>query len=171
LDDPKSLEDLMPYYTKVLLPDEELRAAGRLHWAIYLKGWICLAIALAAGIDFLHLRGASADSTDGSISLVLEVVGGIFLVVGLFMLLSAWVRRVTTEIVVTDRRILFKEGFVRRRTMEMNMNKVETVDVVQSIPGRIFNYGTILIRGTGSSYEPLRLIGDPLALRNAILVQ
>ena len=77
----------------------------------------------------------------------------------------------TTEIVVTDRRILFKEGFLRRRTMEMNMSKVETVDVVQSIPGRIFNYGTILIRGTGSSYEPLSLIGDPLTLRNAILVQ
>jgi uncharacterized membrane protein YdbT with pleckstrin-like domain len=161
----------MAYYAKVLLPDEELRVAARLHWVIYLKGWICLAIALAAGIDFLHLRGASADSTDGSISLVLEVVGGAFLVVGLFMLLSAWGRRATTEIVVTDRRILFKEGFVRRRTMEMNMNKVETVDVVQSIPGRIFNYGTIMIRGTGSSYEPLRQIGDPLALRNAILVQ
>ena len=162
----------MAYYTKVLLPDEQLRAAGRLHWAIYLKGWMCLIIALAAGIDFLHLRSSDADSSSiGSISLVLEVVGGFFLIVGLFMLLSAWVRRVTTEIVVTDRRILFKEGFVRRRTMEMNMNKVETVDVVQSIPGRIFNYGTILIRGTGSSYEPLRLIGDPLALRNAILVQ
>jgi uncharacterized membrane protein YdbT with pleckstrin-like domain len=162
----------MAYYTKVLLPDEQLRAAGRLHWAIYLKGWICLIIALAAGIDFFHLRGSSgADSTADGISLVLEVVGGFFLVVGLFMLFSAWVRRTTTEIVVTDRRILFKEGFVRRRTMEMNMNKVETVDVVQSIPGRIFNYGTILIRGTGSSYEPLRLIGDPLALRNAILVQ
>ena len=162
----------MAYYTKVLLPDEDLRAAGRLHWAIYIKGWICLAVALAAGLDFLHLRSSDVDSTSGGpISLILEVVGGFFLVVGLFMLLSAWIRRVTTEIVVTDRRILFKEGFVRRRTMEMNMNKVETVDVVQSIPGRIFNYGTILIRGTGSSYEPLRLIGDPLALRNAILVQ
>ena len=159
------------YHTKVMLPDEELRAVGRLHWAIYLKGWICLIIALAAGIDFFHLRSADANSPEGSISLVLEVVGAFFLIVGLLMLLSAWGRRVTTEIVVTDRRILFKEGFVRRRTMEMNMNKVETVDVVQSIPGRIFNYGTILIRGTGSSYEPLRLIGDPLALRNAILVQ
>jgi uncharacterized membrane protein YdbT with pleckstrin-like domain len=71
--------------------------------------------------------------------------------------------------VVTDRRIIFKEGFVRRRTMEMNMNKVETVDVIQSIAGRIFNYGAILIRGVGSSYEPLRLIADPLTLRTAII--
>ena len=161
----------MAYHTKVMLPDEQLRAVGRLHWAIYLKSWFVLILALAAGIDFFHLRSADAASPDGSISLVLEVVGAALLIVGLLMLLSAWVRRVTTEIVVTDRRILFKEGFLRRRTMEMNMSKVETVDVVQSIPGRIFNYGTILIRGTGSSYEPLSLIGDPLTLRNAILVQ
>jgi uncharacterized membrane protein YdbT with pleckstrin-like domain len=162
----------MPYYTKVLLADEQLRAVGRLHWAIYLRGWLCLIVALVAGIAFFQLRGSSSmDNTADGISLVVEVIGGFFLIVGLLMLFSAWVRRTTTEIVVTDRRILFKEGFVRRRTMEMNMNKVETVDVVQSIPGRIFNYGTILIRGTGSSYEPLRLIGDPLALRNAILVQ
>jgi len=161
----------MAYHTKVMLPDEQLRATGRLHWAIYLKSWFFLILALTAGIDFFHLRSADANSPDGSISLVLEVVGAALLIVGLLMLLSAWVRRVTTEIVVTDRRILFKEGFLRRRTMEMNMSKVETVDVVQSIPGRIFNYGTILIRGTGSSYEPLSLIGDPLTLRNAILVQ
>ena len=159
------------YHTKVMLPDEQLRAVGRLHWAIYLRAWIFLILAIAAGADFLYLRSADANSTDGSFSLILEVVGGLLLIIGLLALLSAWVRRVTTEIVVTDRRILFKEGFLRRRTMEMNMSKVETVDVVQSIPGRIFNYGTILIRGTGSSYEPLSMIGDPLTLRNAILVQ
>jgi uncharacterized membrane protein YdbT with pleckstrin-like domain len=158
----------MAYYTKVLLPEEQVRAVGRLHWAIYLKGWICLIVALAAGIDYWHLKSPGADD---SISLVAAGVGAFFLIVGLFVMLSAWVRRTTTEIVITDRRILFKEGFVRRRTMEMNMNKVETVDVVQSIPGRIFNYGTILIRGTGSSYEPLRMIGDPLALRTAVVAQ
>ena len=159
------------YHTKVMLPDEQLRAVGRLHWAIYLKSWIFLILAVAAGADFLYLRSTNGGGSDSTSSVVLEAVGGLLLIIGLFMLLSAWVRRVTTEIVVTDRRILFKEGFLRRRTMEMNMSKVETVDVVQSIPGRLFNYGTILIRGTGSSYEPLSLIGDPLTLRNAILVQ
>src|ERR1700761_1487638 len=159
------------YHTKVMLPDEQLRAVGRLHWAIYLKSWFFLILAIAAGLDFLHLRSATANSPEGSISLVLEIVGAVLLAIGLFMLLSAWIRRITTEIVVTDRRILFKEGFLRRRTMEMKMSKVERVCVVQSIPGRMFNYGTILIRGTGSSYEPLTLIGDPLTLRNAILVQ
>jgi uncharacterized membrane protein YdbT with pleckstrin-like domain len=158
----------MAYYTKVLLADEQLRAVGRLHWAIYLRGWICLIVALAAGIGFLRLRSTDPEDVP---TLAAGAVAAVFLVVGLLLVFSAWVRRTTTEIVVTDRRILFKEGFVRRRTMEMNMNKVETVDVVQSIPGRIFNYGTILIRGTGSTYEPLRLIGNPLALRTAVVAQ
>ncbi len=162
----------MAYYSKVLLPGEDVRTVGRLHWAIYLKAWFCLIIALLGGLDYLHLRGADADGTSGgSVSLVAGTIGVFFLAVGVLLMLKAWVRRVTTEIAITDRRIIFKEGFVRRRTMEMNMSKVETVDVVQSIPGRIFNYGTIMIRGTGSSYEPLRLIADPLAIRTAIVAQ
>jgi uncharacterized membrane protein YdbT with pleckstrin-like domain len=158
----------MAYYTKVLLPDEQVRAVGRLHWLIYLRGWICLVLAAVAGIAYLYIRQPGADGAD-SFSIVPEAAAAIFLLLGLLFMLSAWIRRGTTEIVVTDRRIIFKEGFVRRRTMEMNMSKVETVDVVQSILGRLFNYGTILIRGTGSSYEPLALIGDPLALRTAIV--
>ena len=91
------------YHTKVMLPDEQLRAVGRLHWAIYLKAWFVLILALAAGLDFLHLRSADANSPEGSISLVLEIVGAVLLLAGLLMLLSAWIHRVTTEIVVTDR--------------------------------------------------------------------
>jgi uncharacterized membrane protein YdbT with pleckstrin-like domain len=161
----------MAYYTKVLLPDEQIRAVGRLHWAIYLRAWFCLILVVILGIGYLHFKSSTTIADGDSIAVVLEAAAGIFLLLGLLLLLSAWLRRTTTEIVVTDRRIIFKEGLMRRRTMEMNMNKVETVDVVQSITGRIFNYGTILIRGTGSSYEPLRLIGNPLALRTAIVAQ
>jgi uncharacterized membrane protein YdbT with pleckstrin-like domain len=163
------IEDDMAYYTKILLQGEEVRAVGRLHWAIYLRAWFAFFIAAAAGIAGLAAR-SSASQTDGApLPAGLGILSAAFLILGVLLLIGAWTRRVTTEIVVTDRRIIFKEGFVRRRTMEMNMNKVETVDVVQSIAGRIFNYGAILIRGVGSSYEPLRLIADPLTLRTAII--
>jgi uncharacterized membrane protein YdbT with pleckstrin-like domain len=162
----------MAYYTKVLLPGESVRIIGRLHWAIYIRAWFCLIIAALATIDFLYLRSRPADgASDTPVSLIALGITAFFLFFGLFFLLVAWNRRKTTEIVVTDRRIIFKEGFIRRRTMEMNMSKVETVDVVQSIPGRLLNYGTILIRGVGSSYEPLRLVSDPLAFRTAIIAQ
>jgi len=124
----------MAYYTKVLLPDETVRAVGRLHWAIYLRAWLFLIVAAIAGLVYLDLHAQGGTAADWP-SMLAAAVGGVFLVAGLLHLLGAWVRRGTTEIAVTDRRIISKVGFIRRRTMEMNMNKVETVDVVQSIAG------------------------------------
>ena len=160
----------MSYYQKVLLPDEGVRAMGRLHWAIYLRAWLLFAIGAIAGATFLYLHyGAGTDSVIPSY--IAGAVAVLFLLAAFFSWQNAIIRRQTTEIVVTDRRIIFKEGFIRRRTMEMNLSKVETVDVIQGIWGRIFDYGSIVIRGVGSSYEPLRMISNPLALRTAIIAQ
>ena len=162
----------MAYYTKVLLPDEQVRFVGTLHWSIYLRSLLWLVLAIIAGVASWRLYAdASAQGQTPTVAEVIAIVAAIFALFWLFGLLAAWGRRVTTEIVVTDRRIIYKEGFIRRRTLEMNMNKVETVDVIQPIWGRIFNYGTVIIRGVGSSYEPLTRIANPLALRTAIVAQ
>ncbi len=86
----------------------------------------------------------------------------------LLTLLAAAVRRWTTEIAVTDRRVIFKRGLIRRHTIEMNMDKVETVDVDQSLAGRLLGYGDIVVRGTGSTIEPFRKIAAPLDFRNQV---
>jgi uncharacterized membrane protein YdbT with pleckstrin-like domain len=97
------------------------------------------------------------------------------MIVGVFLALvsfvSAWFTRWTTEIAVTARRVIYKVGFVRRRTIEMNMDKVESVDVDQSILGRMLDYGDILVRGTGAGIEPLHNIAAPLQFRNAIVAR
>ena len=81
---------------------------------------------------------------------------------------SAWFRRWTTEIDVTNRRVVYKRGFIKRHTIEMNMDKVESVDVDQSIMGRLLNYGDITIRGTGEGMGAAARIGAPLDLRNQV---
>ena len=93
-----------------------------------------------------------------------------FALLSFLSFLSSWFERATTEIVVTDKRIIHKRGWIARRTEEMNITKVETVDVAQNVAGRMLNYGTVLIRGTGGSWEPLRRVAAPLTLRNAIIV-
>jgi uncharacterized membrane protein YdbT with pleckstrin-like domain len=90
-------------------------------------------------------------------------------VLGILLLLGAYIRRMATEIVVTDRRVIFKRGLLARHTVEMNVSKIETVDVEQGLGGRIWGYGTLLIRGTGAGFEPLIGVGSPLAIRNAIV--
>jgi uncharacterized membrane protein YdbT with pleckstrin-like domain len=61
-----------------------------------------------------------------------------------------------------------KAGFIRRRTFEMNLDKVESVDVDQSIPGRLLGYGDVTIRGVGEGFETIRMIASPLQFRNHI---
>jgi uncharacterized membrane protein YdbT with pleckstrin-like domain len=88
--------------------------------------------------------------------------------VAAILLFSAWFRRYTTEIAVTNRRIIYKRGFISRRTIEMQMDKVESVDVDQTIWGRIFGYGDITIRGVGVGIEPLKNIDAPIEFRNHV---
>ena len=127
-----------------------------LHWVVY---WPAIGLWLLAFVA-LTVGGAG-----GPIALLAALVCAL---VGLGLALGAWFRRWTTEIDVTDRRIVYKRGFVRRHTVEMNMDKVEGVDVDQSILGRMLNYGDITIRGTGVGIEPLYNIDAPLEFRNRV---
>ena len=88
--------------------------------------------------------------------------------IGLVLVIRAWWHRFTTEVAVTDRRIIYKTGFINRHSVEMHMDKVESVDVDQSILGRILNYGDITIRGTGETMERLHTIDRPIDFRNHV---
>ena len=152
----------MAYYTKVLQPDETVKCIGALHWSIY-------ANAIAFCFPAAVLLGISLGQT-GNPALAALAIAAVFLAMAVVSFLRSWFVRVTTEIVVTDKRIIYKAGWITRRSEEMNLSKVESVDVRQGIGGRIFDYGTVSIRGIGGSWEPLRRIAAPLTLRNAIVV-
>src|SRR5882724_5809350 len=76
--------------------------------------------------------------------------------------------RATTETDVTNFRVVHKTGFVKRQTFEMSVDKVESVDVDQSILGRILNYGDVTVLGVGEGGKTLDTIASPLSFRNAI---
>jgi uncharacterized membrane protein YdbT with pleckstrin-like domain len=152
----------MPYYTQVLQPDEQVKVIGRLHWSIYLRGLFVLTVAVLVLVLSLRL-------SDPDLQRYARWGSAVIGLIGLLLLFGAWLRRRATEIVVTDRRVIFKRGFLSRHTVEMNVGKIETVDVEQGLGGRIWNYGTVLIHGTGSGFEPLVGVGAPLQIRNAIV--
>lgn len=78
------------------------------------------------------------------------------------------VARATSEFAVTNRRVIIKVGLVSRRTVELNLEKVESIGVEQTVPGRILGYGTIVVVGTGGTKEPFRGISDPMGFRRAV---
>lgn len=90
------------------------------------------------------------------------------LIFALAAAIPALIRRFSTELAVTDRRVIYKAGILARHTLEMNRSKVESVDVDQSLLGRLLGFGTIIVRGTGGSLEPIRMISDPLTFRSHI---
>lgn len=144
----------MKYAKKILQPGETLRHVSRIHWIIYLRGILLLLVG-AAILVWLETTWA-------------DVLALAFVALGIILVGLAWLRRSTTEVAVSNRRIIYKRGIFSRHTIEMNLAKVESVDVDQSVLGRIFGYGTIRVRGTGSGIEALRRIDTPIKFRNCI---
>jgi uncharacterized membrane protein YdbT with pleckstrin-like domain len=101
--------------------------------------------------------------------LVLLGVVTLIAVVGLVFLIWAWIRVRSTELAITNRRIIAKFGFVKRHTVEINLEKVESLRVEQGVWGRILNFGTIFISGSGSSVAPIPNIADPLVFRRKFM--
>ena len=150
------------YVRRVLQPGETIVYATKLHWIIYLRAILLLIICIG-------LAAAAWYTADNqNLSLALWIAAAIFALLALSSAFSAFVRRITTELAVTDRRVIYKTGLIARHTIEMNRRQVESVDVDQQILGRIIGYGTIVVRGTGGSLEPMRNIEDPLTFRTHI---
>jgi uncharacterized membrane protein YdbT with pleckstrin-like domain len=147
----------MSYVKEVLQPGEKILFISTIHWLIYAP-----AIALLIAAIVTAFWGA------GSGSEFWRWISLLCFAAALLSAARAWFKRWTTEIAVTDRRVIYKRGFIRRHTIEMHMDKVESVDVSQSVLGRLFDYGDVLVRGTGVGFEPLQMIESPIELRNAV---
>jgi uncharacterized membrane protein YdbT with pleckstrin-like domain len=152
----------MSYVRSVLQPGEKIIMVGRLSWIAYHRAIFLLFV----GVILIVLERIFWGET-----IVIPVTAVLFGALGIITAIHAWFLRWITEIAVTERRVIYKRGFINRHTIEMNMDKVATVDVHQSILGRLFNYGTVTVQGTGMSFEPLRRIESPLALRYAIIAK
>jgi uncharacterized membrane protein YdbT with pleckstrin-like domain len=101
--------------------------------------------------------------------ILLGVLGIFAFGLGLLILLALWIKFASTELAVTNKRIMVKVGFISRQTIELNLSRLESIKVHQSIFGRIFGFGTIIISGAGNPQAPVKGIRDPMAFRRAAL--
>lgn len=149
------------YIDDILQPGEKILYSTSIHGIVYVPGLVCLAA--AAGC----LLGAKVVPHDGAI-LTLLVASAAFAVLGGALLFRAWFQRWTTETDVTTLRVIHKEGFIQRQTFEMSLDKVESVDVTQSIAGRIFGWGDVKVNGVGEGTKTIKMIGAPIEFRSHI---
>ena len=103
-------------------------------------------------------------------SLLPKIILGLILLsyygVGLLFWISAAITYYTTELAITNKRVVAKTGLIRRKTIEMNIPKIESLREEQSFLGRIFNYGSILVSGAGNPQAPILGISDPIRFKN-----
>ena len=91
------------------------------------------------------------------------------IVIGLVFLVIAWIKVRSTELAITNKRVIAKFGFIKRNTVEINLEKVEALKVEQGVWGRFLNFGTIFISGAGTSVAPIPDIADPLVFRRKFM--
>ena len=149
------------YIDEILQPGEKVLYSTNAHWVFYLP-------AIGAWIAALILFVLSRMTTIDGLVLLYLVAAAVVALVALYWTIKAWFHRLATETDVTNLRVVHKTGLIKRRTFEIALDKVESVDVNQSILGRILNYGNVTIMGVGEGRETIATIASPLAFRNAI---
>jgi uncharacterized membrane protein YdbT with pleckstrin-like domain len=149
------------YIDEILQPDEKVLYSTNAHWIFYFP-------AIVAWIAALVLLVLSRMTASEGLTLLCLSASAVVALAAVFYTVKGWFHRWTTETDVTNMRVVHKQGFIKRRTFEMSLDKVESVDVNQSILGRLLNYGDVTIMGVGEGKETIQMIAAPLAFRSFI---
>ena len=152
-------EVLGPYARATLAPNETPYFKTSLHWIIFVRFAFLALVALV----FLALPFAIAVQ-----ALTASEIGWFVLPLPVFLLVPPALAFASSELLITDRRVLIKSGIIRRQTLEMFISKVESIAIDQSFLGRLLDYGSVVIRGTGGLEEPFAAIAHPIEFRNCV---
>jgi len=155
----------MSYIEKTLVPGEKVVYTTRLHWIVML-GHIFGALVLWVLGGYLLYYASQHPEMEPANRHVAEYGGAALLVCGLIVILAGSIRRNATEMAVTTRRVVIKTGLASRKTIEMLLNKVGTIEVNEPGMGRVLGYGSITMVGTGGTSEAFHKMAKPLEFRN-----
>lgn len=137
------------------MPDETVVFQTRLHWMVFAP-WIFIAGVILSALFFVPLTPVNI--------YVIKIIAGMFLL----RALVATIYYFTSEFGLTSKRVLGKTGLITIRSLDILLLKVEAVKLEQGVVGRIFNFGDLIVSGTGGTKHTLRKVPEPLRIRNII---
>lgn len=161
----------MSYAESNLVPGETVIYQTRLHWIVMLWHMVLGCLVLGLPGVLLLCYALSQTGIESGTAHIMEGGGVVLLVCGVVAILMGMVRRNATEMAVTNRRVVIKTGLVSRKTIEMLLNKVESIEVSETAFGRMLGYGTIVVIGTGGTLEPFQKVSHPLEFRSQVQKQ
>lgn len=144
----------MSYINKALLPDEKIIYRSHPHWAIVFRPLFILI--LLSGVLLIGGRHSL-------------LIVGFFSLLGLTTCVSGLIVYYSSEFGITDKRVIMKSGFISRYAFENSLDRIEGVEISQSIMGRIFDYGSVRIRGVSGTNELFSAVRYPFRFRYKVL--
>jgi len=157
----------MSYVKDNLMPNEKILFSARIHPAVFLPAGVSF-LGSIAFVIYAFRTASQKGGTSGVLSGFWLLISGMFFLYSIGLGIRALISMLTTEFAVTNRRVIAKTGFIRRRTLEMLLPKIESVAVNQNILGRLLNFGNVTITGTGGTKESFKTIDKPITVRSKI---
>jgi uncharacterized membrane protein YdbT with pleckstrin-like domain len=162
------------------LQQEITLAKVRLHWGVFIPVLLFAfgpLVALLPLIFILHgflhsltqmeMRVNQSPSIGSlNVTWLLPLVPYLVIVIGL--LLGTWFSYLKSEVTLTNRRLLFRTGFLSRRSGEVPLENVEAIYISEPLIGRMFGYGTVMVTTVGGARFPLAFIGSPQSFHSAL---
>ena len=170
----------MLYVQQSLGPDEELIHIGKFHWMYTVSAFLSIfwglvsAIVVMVGAYNAYFFMGKLPADMGFLESIKEIhpliraFSFLMFIMGLVKFAQMMIIKATTEIAITSNRLIYKRGLVARHVGEINIDRIEGVNVLQPILGRIFNYGRVMVRGMGVGEVVLPPIEDPISFRRGI---
>ena len=149
----------MSFIDKNLLSNEVVIYRAKLHWAIFINAFLYLFLSVLTCVFNVWISEPNQ---------ILWTISLLALLFALASGINSYIRLKTSEFAITNKRVLIKVGFIRRHSLEVLLHKVEGIGVNQSILGRIFGFGTIIVTGTGGTKETFDQIDSPLEFRKQV---
>ena len=158
----------MGYVDKNLISGEQVAYRSGLHWVVLLRS---IVVAAALGLLGVVMLVEASQVKGTQYQQIVYAAGVAAILLGAIDLLAGMIRRSGAEFAVTNKRVIFKTGVMRRSSEEIFLNKVESVTVNEGMLGRALDYGTINVRGTGGTLEPFHKIAHAQEFRRHIQEQ
>jgi len=163
-------ENIGEYINSIILPNERVLAIAKIHWVIYISPSIFSLFALL--ISILPMIGLSSYASSGEIASLATVnflICGfpLWLIAGIGFL-RAFLTTKFTEFALTDKRVIGKAGLIKRSSLELVLGKIESIRVNQSLMGRLLDYGTLVISGSGGTHQMIPYIAEPMKMKQTI---
>jgi len=156
------------YVEQNLISGEQVAYRSTWHWVVLLRSIIVAVVLTILGVVMLvEASNIQGDQYRGAI----KILGVVAIAIGVLDLVAAMIRRSGAEFAVTNKRVIFKTGLMKRSSEEIFLSKIESVTVNEGLWGRALNYGTINVRGTGGTLEPFHKIAHAQEFRRQIQEQ